>query len=38
MEQEADLAKAEKAAHAETLRDAAPVIDANKVQMPKPRS
>lgn len=30
-EQEADLAKAEQAAHAETLRDTAPVLDANKV-------
>lgn len=31
MEQEADLAKAEQAARAETLRDTAPVLDANKV-------
>uniref|UniRef100_H3D4D4 Mitochondrial proton/calcium exchanger protein n=1 Tax=Tetraodon nigroviridis TaxID=99883 RepID=H3D4D4_TETNG len=30
LEQEADLAKAEQAAHSETLRDTAPVIDANK--------
>lgn len=32
LEQEADLAKAEQAAHSETLRDTAPVIDANKVR------
>lgn len=31
LEQQADLAKAEQAAHSETLRDTAPVIDANKV-------
>uniref|UniRef100_A0A3Q3XRB4 Mitochondrial proton/calcium exchanger protein n=1 Tax=Mola mola TaxID=94237 RepID=A0A3Q3XRB4_MOLML len=30
MELEAELAKADKAAHSETLRDMAPVIDANK--------
>lgn len=31
MELEAELAKADKAPHSETLRDMAPVIDANKV-------
>lgn len=31
LELEAELAKADKASHSETLRDTAPVIDANKV-------
>lgn len=34
LEQEADLAKAEQAAHSEMLRDTAPIIDANKVRTP----
>lgn len=38
LEQEADLAKAEQAAHSETLRDTAPVIDANKVPTSPPVS
>lgn len=35
LEQEAVLAKAEQAAQSETLRDTAPVIDANKVPSPQ---